>query len=184
VQTQLPTAEDYFRVVRDIAAGSLKRFGFKNFRLWCEGSGGEFGEGAITKYIEEQVAYSSWIQSDFHVRQMVKFSRRQIPQPVNHNMNFLRSLMIRAMAGDIKDEAAKLILASTPSYWKLRFVKAKRFVQYVDLDERDTEVDYKGKDEHANETKANLERQYIEAKLPVPEIELVAFNKDHQEIKQ
>lgn len=178
-----PTSEGYFQAVSGIAASGLKRFGLKNFRMWCEGSGGEYGGEAITKFIKEEVGYSSWIQSDAHVRMVVRFTRH-IAQPVNYNMSLLRGIAAQAMQQDVKDEWTRLLVKYIPKYWKLRFVKADRFAVYADFEEQDSEVDYKATEPEIHEAKARLEAQYTAAKLPVPQIVLVGFNSEHQEIKE
>lgn len=193
-----PTSEGYFQAVSGIAASGLKRFGLKNFRMWCEGSGGEYGGEAITKFIKEEVGYSSWIQSDAHVRMVVRFTRH-IAQPVitrwdiatskelytlSLPLPFLRGIAAQAMQQDVKDERTRLLVKYIPKYWKLRFVKADRFAVYADFEEQDSEVDYKATEPEIHEAKARLEAQYTAAKLPVPQIVLVGFNSEHQEIKE
>ena len=207
-----PSSESYFDAVRTIAIAALQKFGLKNFRMWCEGSGGEYGGEKITKQVKDDVAYSSWIQSDVHVRSVIKFTRHKpFSAHLGNDMNTQRLAAIQAMQDDVKEEGNKLVFEfltfqelilgefqagpalrylyqsvtyNTPLYWKLRLVKAKRFIQYADFEEQDSNVDYKAKDGEIQEAKARLEAQYTAAKLPVPEIVLVPFNKDHKELEQ
>ena len=69
-------------------------------------------------------------------------------------------------------------------YWKIRFVKPNRFLQYADLwDLNSEEVDIKIF--HKEEKKKLIDLLYWDyfiAGLSIPEIELVSFNKFHQEI--
>lgn len=181
----IPSSETYFEAVRTIALAAFQKFGLKNFRMWCEGSGGEYGGEKITKQVNDDVVYSSWIQSDFHVRAVLKFTHHKpFIAHLDSSMGAQRLAAVRAMQDDVKEEGNKLVAVNIPLYWKLRFVKAKRFVQYADFEEQDSEVDYKAKDGEIQEAKARLEAQYTAAKLPVPEIVLVPFNKDHKELQQ
>jgi len=180
-----PTSEGYFQAVNGIAARSLEQFGLRIFRMWCENSGGDYGGEAVTAYVKEQVGYSSWIQSDSHVRHVLKFTHHKPFQAhLDNHMSIQRICAITAMQDDVKEEGNKLVLKNIPKYWKLRFVKANRFVVYSDFEENDDDVThYKAQEPEIHDAKARLEAQYIAAKLPVPEIVLVGFNADHQELK-
>jgi hypothetical protein len=182
-----PTSEGYFQAVQAVAAWGLQTFGLKNFRLWCENSGGEaeYGGKEITQRVKEQVGYSSWIQSDNHVRHVLNFTHHKPFQAsLHHSTSVLRVCAIQAMLDDVKDERTRLLVKHIPKYWKLRFVKAGRFVVYADFEEQDSEMDYKAIEPEIHEAKGRLEAQYTAAKLPVPEIVLVGFNADHQEIPE
>jgi hypothetical protein len=175
-----PSSEMYFQAVTEIAVRTLKEVGLYLLREWCEGNGCD----SVVKYIKEQIEFSSWIQSDYHVALVVRHTRHNpFPGDYSKTPGIMRNIAVRAMLDDLKDESKKLVESNAPKYWKLRLVKANRFVVYGDFEEDDSLVDYKAIEPEIYEAKALLEGQYIAAKLSVPEIVLVGFNAAHEEIK-
>jgi len=98
------------------------------------------------------------------------------------------------MQEDVRQESDDLLKANVPTYYRLRFVldptltriSGVRFVVAPDFDDSDSE-DYESPmrwnhPDEIGDAMVKLEAQYKQAKLPLPTIEFVAFNKEHQEI--
>jgi hypothetical protein len=167
----------YWKTVRAIAKKALYSFGTGPLYDFVHGTitrSPEHGE-KVRAYVREQVEYSSWIVSDQHSSLVLQLTN-------SLGGNFDASL---AMQGDVSLEAGLLLKAYSPAYYRLRFSDV-RFVVWADFDDlgsNDYETPMQWSHPDAITTAiAKLENQYRQAKLPLPVLEIVAFNVKHQEI--
>jgi len=151
----------YWIAVRGIAKKALYAFGTGPLYDFVHGTvtrSPEHGE-KVRAYLREQVEYSSWV--------------------VSHRV------VLESMQEDVRQQADLLLKANAPTYYRLRF-GGVRFVVAPDFDDTDSD-DYETpmRWNHPDEigtAMVKLENQYKQAKLSLPTIEIVAFNKEHQEI--
>lgn len=167
----------YWKTVRAIAKKALYAFGTGPLYDFVHGTttrNPEHGE-KVREFVREQVQYSSWIVSSQHSSLVLQLSN-------SLNGDFNASL---AMQGDVSLEADLLLKAYSPAYYRLRFGDGRFVVapdfDDVDSDDYETPMRWDHSDQIATEV-AKLENQYRQAKLPLPVLEIVAFNVKHREI--
>ena len=154
----------YWIAVRGFAKKALYAFGTGPLYDFVHGTvtrtrSPEYGE-KVRAYVREQVEYSSRV--------------------VSHR------IVSESMQEDVRQQADLLLKANAPTYYRLRFCGVVRFVVAPDFDDTDSD-DYETpmRWNHPDEigtAMVKLENQYKQAKLSLPMIEIVAFNKEHQEI--
>jgi len=165
----------YWIAVRGIAKKALYAFG--------TGPLYDFVHGTITRspvhgenvraYVREQVEYSSWIVSRHHTTYVLRYTRHRTISAVD------------SMQQDVRQEVDALLKSYTPTYYRLAYGNI-RFVVEPDFDDNNSD-DYESpmRWDHRDEVESalvKLETQYKQAKLPLPIIEIVAFNKDNEEV--
>lgn len=177
--------DSYWKAVRAIAQKALAEFGVQVLRTWSAGN----DNPKVTGFVREQVQYSSWTVSDNHVVHVVQHTKHL---PLNGNVNktlaVQRVVAVRAMQDDVRDDAGKLCAANMPVMYKLRAMPANRFLVRGDYDiwpdDSDmTEIKKDTRPEIVGELEAYAS-QFRQLGLPVPRVDIVAFNNSGEEIPE
>lgn len=174
----------YWITVRGIAKKAMYKFG--------SGPLSDFVHGTVTRSCEdvnrvreflfEQVELSSWIVKN--PTDVLRFTKHATDSTVGDKIRRAS----RSMLEDIRAESDIALQDNVPAYYRLRFVAplggTGRFLVAIDFDDNESEdCSNPLKWESSISVKVSisiLEDQYKKAKLPMPLIEIMVFNKKHQ----